>query len=101
MISAVDHHVGRILGCLEELGVWENTIVVYVSDHGEWLGEHLRYGKGYPGNDCVCRVPLLISWQPEGWPNGRPPRSWRRSTSCRPFGTAPACSHHRTSPARH
>jgi arylsulfatase A-like enzyme len=34
--------------------------VVFTSDHGEWLGEHLKYGKGYPAPDCVSRVPLLI-----------------------------------------
>lgn len=32
------------------------------SDHGEWLGEHLRFGKGYPGHDAVSRVPLLVRW---------------------------------------
>ncbi|MCZ6678996.1 MAG: sulfatase-like hydrolase/transferase, partial [Candidatus Poribacteria bacterium] len=58
----VDHHVGRILKCLDALGLTEDTIVVFTSDHGEWLGEHLRYGKGYPGHDCVSRVPLLIRW---------------------------------------
>ena len=62
MVSEVDHHVGRILACLEELGLAENTIVVFTSDHGEWLGEHLRYGKGYPGHDCVSRVPMIVRW---------------------------------------
>jgi len=65
MISEVDHHVGRILGCLEELGLARDTIVVFTSDHGEWLGEHLLYGKGYPAADCISRVPLVIRW-----PNG-------------------------------
>jgi arylsulfatase len=32
----------------------------FASDHSKWLGEHLRYGKGHPGHDCVSRVPLLI-----------------------------------------
>jgi len=65
MVSEVDHHVGRILTCLEELGLAENTIVVFTSDHGEWLGEHLRYGKGYPGHDCISRVPMIVRW-PQG-----------------------------------
>ncbi|UCC62106.1 MAG: sulfatase-like hydrolase/transferase [Anaerolineae bacterium] len=68
MVSEVDHHVGRILHCLDELRLAENTIVVYTSDHGEWLGEHLRYGKGYPGHDCVTRVPFILRW-PEGLAN--------------------------------
>lgn len=62
MVSEVDHHVGRILTRLDELGLTEDTIVVFTSDHGEWLGEHLRYGKGYPGDDAVSRVPLTIRW---------------------------------------
>jgi len=62
MVSEVDAHVGNILHRLDELGLTENTVVVFTSDHGEWLGEHLRYGKGYPGDDCVSRVPLMIRW---------------------------------------
>jgi len=60
MVSEVDHHVGQILQSLEDNGIADNTIVVFTSDHGEWLGEHLRYGKSYPGHDVVSRVPLLI-----------------------------------------
>jgi arylsulfatase A-like enzyme len=62
MVSEVDSHVGRILDHLDRLGLRENTIVLFTSDHGEWLGEHLRYGKGHPGHDCVSRVPFLIRW---------------------------------------
>jgi arylsulfatase A-like enzyme len=62
MVTEVDHHVGRILGCLEELGLAEDTVVIFHSDHGEWLGEHLRYGKGYPSHDCVSRVPLIVRY---------------------------------------
>jgi len=60
MISEVDHYVGQILDELAAQQLDENTIVVFTSDHGEWLGEHLRYGKGYPGHDCVSRAPLLM-----------------------------------------
>ncbi len=60
MVSEVDHYVGEMLDQLETLGVAENTIILFTSDHGEWLGEHLRYGKGYPGHDAVSRVPLLM-----------------------------------------
>lgn len=70
MVSEVDHHVGRILDRLDALGIADNTIVVFTSDHGEWLGEHLRYGKGYPGHDAVTRVPLLVRW-PSGASAGR------------------------------
>jgi arylsulfatase len=62
MVSEVDHHVGRILEHLDALGLRDNTIVIFTSDHGEWLGEHLRYGKGHPGHDCVSRVPFIFRW---------------------------------------
>lgn len=61
MISEVDHYVGRILDSLEANGQRNDTIVVFTSDHGEWLGDHLRYGKGYPADDAVSRVPLMVS----------------------------------------
>ena len=62
MISELDHYVGEILGTLQEQGLAGNTAVVFTSDHGEWLGEHLKYGKGYPGDDAVARVPLIMRW---------------------------------------
>ena len=65
MVSEVDHHVGRILDCLEAKGLRDNTIVIFTSDHGEFLGEFLNYGKGYPSPDCISRVPLIIRW-PDG-----------------------------------
>ena len=61
MISEVDFYIGEILDRLEACGKRDDTIVVFTSDHGEWLGEHLRYGKGYPADDAVSRVPLIIS----------------------------------------
>ena len=39
-VSAVDHEVGRLLAGLEEMGVDDHTIIVYVSDHGDVLGSH-------------------------------------------------------------
>jgi len=71
MVSEVDHHVGRILGRLDALGLRENTIVIYTSDHGEWLGEHLRYGKGHPGHDCVSRVPFILRCPGDATARGR------------------------------
>lgn len=60
MISEVDYQVGRILAALEQQQLTENTIIVFTSDHGEWLGDNGRFGKGYPGDDPVTRVPLLV-----------------------------------------
>ena len=62
MISEVDHHCGRIVDELDALDLREDTIVIFTSDHGEWLGEHGKYGKGYPAHDAVSRVPCLVRW---------------------------------------
>ena len=59
-VSEVDYHVGRMLDALAEMGMADETVVVFTSDHGEWLGEHQRYGKGYPAHDQCSRVPLLM-----------------------------------------
>lgn len=60
MITEVDFYVGRILDALEENGLLDSTIIVFTSDHGEWLGEHDRFGKGHWSPDCINRVPLLF-----------------------------------------
>ena len=61
MISELDHYVGRIVAALDACGKRDKTIIVFTSDHGEWLGEQLRYGKGYPAHDAASRVPLILS----------------------------------------
>ena len=62
MIDLVDQQVGRVLDALAESGQRDNTIVIFMSDHGEMLGDHGVYMKGpYFYEPCV-RVPLVISW---------------------------------------
>ncbi len=61
-VSQMDHHAGRILDELQALGLDDNTIVVFTSDHGEHLGDHGRLGKGTPGYDSAARVPLLLRY---------------------------------------
>ncbi|HTX40014.1 MAG TPA: sulfatase-like hydrolase/transferase [Bryobacteraceae bacterium] len=62
MIEQVDTEVGRMLKVLENTGQAENTIVIYMSDHGEMLGDHGIYLKGPYFYDCMIRVPLMIRW---------------------------------------
>ncbi len=50
---------------LDETGLTEETIVVFTSDHGEFLGDHGRVQKGMPGFDCITRVPFLVSFPSE------------------------------------
>ncbi len=65
MVSLIDDQVGRILDALEETGQADNTLVVFMSDHGEMLGDHGIYFKGPHFYDCQMRVPLIMRW-----PNG-------------------------------
>jgi arylsulfatase len=62
MIEQIDDNVGRILKSLDETGQRENTIVIFMSDHGELLGDHGVYLKGPYSYDCSIRVPLIVSW---------------------------------------
>jgi len=60
-ISSVDENLGRILNYLEDNNLDENTIVVYTSDQGFFLGEHGWFDKRFIYNESF-KTPLLISW---------------------------------------
>tara|TARA_B100000965_G_scaffold54923_1_gene41379 strand:- start:1797 stop:3413 length:1617 start_codon:yes stop_codon:yes gene_type:complete len=60
-ISSVDDNVGRVLNYLEETGLDENTIVVYTSDQGFYLGEHGWFDKRFI-YDQSFKTPLMIKW---------------------------------------
>jgi len=64
MMSHVDEQVGRILDCLDELGIADNTVVMYISDHGDQLGEHGLFYKGVYPYDGHAHVPFLakVPW---------------------------------------
>lgn len=65
MISLIDHHVGRVLEKLDALGMAEDTIVIFTSDHGDYAGNHGLWLKGPIHYEDVIRVPLLIKWKGE------------------------------------
>ena len=48
-----------MLIALEEAGLRENTIVIYVSDHGDWLGDHGLVLKGPMHYEGLLRVPMI------------------------------------------
>ena len=60
MISMVDHGVGQILDQLERLGIRDNTIVVFTSDHGDMMGDHSLFLKGFMPYRGVLQVPMVI-----------------------------------------
>jgi arylsulfatase A-like enzyme len=60
-VQSVDESVGRILDELEAQGLADNTIVVYTSDQGWYLGEHGWYDKRWAYEESM-RTPLLVRW---------------------------------------
>lgn len=67
-ISFVDYNVGRILDRLQSEGVLDRTLILFTSDHGEFLGDYGSYGKR-SFLDVAARVPLLARF-PERFPIG-------------------------------
>ena len=59
MMTEVDDCLGRVFAYLDETGQWDDTLIVFTSDHGEQLGDHHLLGKiGY--FDESFRIPLVI-----------------------------------------
>jgi arylsulfatase A-like enzyme len=60
-VKLIDDCVGRLLGDLEDLGILGETIVVFTTDHGDYMGEHGLFGK-----NCIYetayRIPLIVRW---------------------------------------
>ena len=61
-ISQIDHHVGRIVERLKARGLYDDTLIVYTSDHGEYMGFHHLVLKGNYMYDPLVRVPLIVKY---------------------------------------
>ncbi|HOP10909.1 MAG TPA: sulfatase-like hydrolase/transferase [Oscillospiraceae bacterium] len=70
MIDLIDHQVGRLLDYLEESNQLDDTMIIFMSDHGENLGDHGMYLKGPYFYENNIRVPLIIAY-PSVIPAGR------------------------------
>ncbi len=60
-ISFVDYQVGRILDQLEKSGELDNTLIIFSSDHGEFLGDYNCFGKRSM-HDASSKVPLIVRY---------------------------------------
>ena len=63
-VASIDDNVGRLLGYLNQSGLAENTVVVYTSDQGFFLGEHGWYDKRFMYEESL-RMPLLARYPRE------------------------------------
>lgn len=62
MVANLDENVGRLYAAVKELGIEEDTVFVFTSDHGEMFGAHGRRAKNIFYDEAV-RVPFLIGWK--------------------------------------
>ncbi len=60
LIRQVDDHLGRIWALLDERDLWRHTLVVFTSDHGDYLGDHWL-GEKELFHDCIQRVPMIVA----------------------------------------
>ena len=68
MVKCIDDNVGRILDTLREQNLLDNTLIVFTSDHGDYMGEHGLYNKNQL-YETAHNVSMLMRW-PRGIPGG-------------------------------
>ena len=61
MIEMVDDGVGKLMQQLDDLGIQDNTIVVFTSDHGDMMGDHGLFLKGFMHYRGTLQVPMMIA----------------------------------------
>jgi len=61
-ISQIDHHVGRMIDLLKRKGLYDDTMILFTSDHGDYMGFHHMILKGGHMYEPLMRVPLLIKF---------------------------------------
>ena len=71
-VSFLDQQLGKILDALREEGIYDNTLIIYSSDHGDMICDHNLLGKGAYFYDACTGVPLIVKYpgQREGRASG-------------------------------
>ncbi|NQT88959.1 sulfatase-like hydrolase/transferase, partial [bacterium] len=62
MVSFFDDEIGKILDDLDRLGVADNTLVVFTTDHGHFLGQHGLTAKAIHHYEDLIRIPFIVRW---------------------------------------
>lgn len=62
MISLMDKYIGRILDKLDELGLTNDTIIVFTTDHGHFFGQHGLQAKGGFMYEDLIKLPFVVRW---------------------------------------
>jgi arylsulfatase A-like enzyme len=61
-VSYIDAYMGKVLQALEDNGIADQTIVVFTSDHGDYMGDHHLLHKSVALYDCLTKVPLIFRY---------------------------------------
>ncbi len=61
-ISQIDFHVGRMIKLLKDNGLYDDTLIIYTADHGDYMGHHHMLLKGNYLYDSLAKVPLIVKW---------------------------------------
>lgn len=61
-VTLVDDQIGMVMAALAETGQLDNTLIIYTSDHGDYLGNNWLYYKSQFLYDSLTRVPMICSW---------------------------------------
>lgn len=59
LITQCDYNMGRIFSALQDVGEFDNTLIIFASDHGEFLGDHGCAGKFFPYEQSI-HVPFIL-----------------------------------------
>ncbi len=59
-VTAIDKKIGAILQALKDKGEYDNTLIFFTADHGEYMGEFGMFGKGQYLSEALMRVPFLM-----------------------------------------
>ena len=59
LTAQIDHEVGRILQAIDAQGMTDDTLILFCSDHGDFLGDHHLFMKFFP-YESAARIPLLV-----------------------------------------
>lgn len=68
-IRYADEYIGKIISILKKFEIYDDTLIIISSDHGENQGELNIYGDHMTACHCTSRVPMIIKWPGKNWRN--------------------------------
>ncbi|MDE5676325.1 arylsulfatase [Phocaeicola sp.] len=60
-ITFIDEQIGRVIQTLKEKGMYDNSLIIFISDHGDMMGDHHHWRKTYPYEGST-HVPYIVKW---------------------------------------